>query len=370
MLCFTPISVLNHAEWQLQHDKADGGGWYLRHKYDITIDIKGKPKFFSSNATKYFCHGLSETDPNGKARFGMWNFGNKPIGWVGVSESSSDSAKFVDIKLVDIGKFVEKKCANKTLKYSKMETRTLGTSGQNRLIPRSDKDYSEKPEDEEKLAMCQGCFYQMGLVNPSPTGRGTYKIKGKYVTIGNDQIVAVQLYPPGRTSGYIQLMGKISEEEDENLAGTPKLVVNKTNDTFKMPVNFPYLNYYLKNGEKIFHIRSKDMVHMLTSMKLTNKVGLAFNKYFTSNTFSMYGSPFYWQLLRTELPYFQWGISIFPIFTSPLVSYLKLNCTRAADPKNVLGNEDTDVNIRILNAIDIYGMMVDKKNVDSYPNGQ
>lgn len=134
----------------------------------------------------------------------------KPIGWVGVSDKAGDWATYIDIKLVNLGKFVKMECENRKFVYSKMETKTLGTSGQNRFIPKSSKNLSEDENEKEKT-QCDGCFYEMGLVNSLPTGSGTYQIKDKYVTIGNDQIVAVQLYPPGKSKGYIEFEGKISE---------------------------------------------------------------------------------------------------------------------------------------------------------------
>ena len=123
--------------------------------------------------------------------------------------------------------------------------------------------------------------------------------------------------------------------------------MKNTNDTFKLPVDFPYIKYYLKKGEKIFHIRSKNYIQMLTKMKLTNNVGLAFNKYFATNSFTQLNMQFFFNLISKDLPYFEWGLNLFPVFVTPKVSYLKLNCTHAADPRNVLGNEYTAVHLNI-----------------------
>ena len=175
------------------------------------------------------------------------------------------------------------------------------------------------------------------------------------------------MYPPGRTKGYIEFQGV---HESGDMEGLPKLTIRNTNDTFKLPVNFSCIQYYWKKGETIFHIRTSKLKEMKNKTNITSKNGLDFVGYFATNSFMMDEYPnFYPFLIDTECPYFEWGINLFHLFAQPYVYYLKLNCTSAADPRNILGNQSTDFHIMTDIALSRFGKLAIKKNIDSYPNG-
>lgn len=77
------------------------------------------------------------------------------------------------------------------------------------------------------------------------------------------------------------------------------------------------------------------------------------------------------KLIWTDVPKCEWGINIFPVFKSPQVRFVKLNCDRGADENNVVGNNDAAYFVKMMEQIKAkYGEWGDYsfKNVDNWTN--